>query len=265
MTNIPVQDLPLKSVGLLRAVMQAIHIDPEEKPQEWVLVLHANHIAQLTEEVVFLESHNHEAAAPVIARAIYESLFKLGLVVANPELSAEQTLREFEWSWVQDDFPGAHPRDLKKIRMLPQYKSIGENVLSLGKRWKLACEQIKSDKIQTTFWNAKQARMTHLYQYYAWLSGFAHGYADKFIHRHFNSTPGLVLVYVTLAVNEAMMKIANKYRNHLSDELFQEVQNFNELFRSYGKTGHIKEFLLNELAAIRPTRPTPRDKIFEKN
>ena len=57
MPKIPVQDLPLKSVGLLHAVMQEVHIDPKEKPQEYVLVLHAKHIAQLAEEIVFLESH----------------------------------------------------------------------------------------------------------------------------------------------------------------------------------------------------------------
>lgn len=265
-TEIPVQDLPLKSVELLRRVMHEIHIDPKQQPQEYVLVLHAKHIAQLAEEIIFLESHNHKAASPVIARAIYESLFKLALALENPKLAAEKALREMEWGHVQSEFKGAAPKNLKQIRERPEYAPIAKLVLSLGQRWKLTTEQIASDKNYSTFWCAQKAGMVQVYQrQYAELSAFAHASADTFIQRFFNITTGQVLVYVTYALLLAATKIVKKYRQQLSDELIAEVQEFDQLFRFYDKAGHIKIFLLEEFTKARHIKPSPPEKKFEKN
>ena len=104
MAEIPIQELPQKIAGLLRSVMDVINIDPEKAPQEYVVVPHGKKIVQLAEEILFLESHNYKAAAPVIARAIYESLFKLTLALVRPELAAEKALREAE-TWTGDCGP----------------------------------------------------------------------------------------------------------------------------------------------------------------
>ena len=246
--------------------MREIHIDPEQQPQEYILVLHTRHIAQLAEEIVFLESHNHRAASPVIARAIYESLFKLALALEKPELATEKALREMEWSFVQEQFKGTNPKELKQIRKRPEYAPIGKTVLSIGKRWKLTTEQIASDKNYSTFWCAQKAGMERVYQrQYAELSAFAHASADTFIQRLFNITTGQVLVYVTYALLLAATKVVKKYRQRLSDELFAEVQEFDQLFRFYDKAGHIKIFLLEEFTKARSTKPSPPEKKFEKN
>jgi hypothetical protein len=264
--EIPVQDLPQKSAELLRDVMREIQIDPEVKPQEYVFVLHANHIVQLAEEIVFLESHNHRAASPVIGRAIYESLFKLALALEKPELAAEKVLREVEWSFVQEQFKGADAKKLKQIRECPEYAPIQQTVLSCGQRLKLTNEQIASDKNHSTFWCAQQAGMVHIYnRQWAELSAYAHASADTFIERSLNITTGQVLVYVTFALLLAVTKIVKKYHDQLSRELIVEVQKFDQLFRYYDKAGHIKIFLLGESTKARPTIPNPPEKKFEKN
>jgi len=246
--EIPVQDLPQKSAELLRDVMREIQIDPEENPQEFVFVLHAKHIIQLAEEIVFLESHNHRAASSVIARAIYESLFKLALALEKPNLAAEKALREIEWSQVQFEFKGAEPKQLKQIRERPEYAPIKQMVLSLGQRWKLTTEQIASDKNYSTFWCAQQAGMVQVYQrQYAELSAYAHASADTFIERSLNVTTGQVLVYVTFALLLAVTKIVKKYHHQLTRELIVEVQKFDQLFRSYDKEGQIKTFVLGSV------------------
>jgi hypothetical protein len=238
--------------------MREIQIDPEEQPQEYVLVLHARHITQLAEEIVFLEAHNHKAASPVIARAIYESLFKLALALENPKLAAEKALREMEWSHVQSEFKGADPKNLKQIRERPEYAPIAKLVLSLGQRWKLTTDQIASDKNYSTFWCAQKAGMVQVYQrHYAELSAFAHASADTFIQRLFNITTGQVLVYVTYALLLAATKVVKKYHHQLSGELITEVQEFDQLFRFYDRAGHIKNFLFEELTKARVTKPNP--------
>lgn len=265
-TEIPVQDLPLKGVELLRNVMRQIRIDPETQPQEYVLVLHARHIAQLAEEIVFLESHGHTAASPVIARAIFESLFKLALALHDPKLAAEKALREMEWSHIQSEFKGAVPKDLKKIREKPEYAPIGKLVLSLGQRWKLTTEQINSDKNHSTFWCAQKAGMVHVYQrQYAELSAFAHASADTFILRLFNITTGQVLVYATYALVLAVTKITMKYQQQLPSVLLEETQELERLFKFYDKTGHIKEYLVKELTGGSSPKPNSPGKQFEKN
>jgi len=265
-TDIPVQDLPLKGVALLNAVMHEIQINPETQPQEYVFVLHAKHIAQLGEEIVFLESNNRRAASPVIARAIFESLFKLALTLENPKLAAEKALREMEWSYVQSEFKGANPKDLNQIRKRPEYAPIEKLVLSLGQRWKLTADQIASDKNYSTSWCARKAGMEQIYQReYAELSAFAHASVDTFIQRSLNITSGQVLVYVTHALVLAATKIVKKYHYQLSVELMAEVQEFEHLFRFYDKAGHIKIFLLEEFVKARPAKPIPPEKKFERN
>jgi hypothetical protein len=265
-TEIPIQELPLKGVGLLRAVMREISIDPEKQPQEYVLVLHARHIAKLAEEIVFLEAHNKKAAAPVIARAIYESLFKIGLALKNPELAAEKTLREMEWSMIQGEMRGAQEKDLKEIRKRPEYKMIGETVASLKERWKLSGTQISSDKKLSTFWCANEAGMIRFYHgQYALLSACAHGSGDTFIYHGVDITTGYVLPAVTSAMNEAITKIVRKYHKDLSEGLLIEVQSFEQMFKSYVKTGKFMEFLKNELTGNKSPKPTSPEKQFERN
>jgi len=265
-TEIPIQELPLKGVGLLRAVIREIDINPEKQPQEYVLVLHARHIAKLAEEIVFLEAHNKKAAAPVIARAIYESLFKIGLALKDPELGAEKTSREMGWSMIQGQMRGAQEKDLKEIRKRPEYKMIGETVASLKKRWELSGTKISPDKKLSTFWCANEAGMTRLYHgQYAFLSAFAHGSGDTFIYHGVGITTGYVLPAVTTALKEAIVKIVGKYHEDLSDGLLLNVQSFEQLFKSYVKTGQFMEFFKNELTGIKSPSPTSPDKKFEKN
>jgi len=265
-TEIPIQELPLKGVELLRAIMREIQIDPEEQPQEYVLVLHARHIAKLAEEIVFLEAHNKTAAAPVIARAIYESLFKIGLALKNPELAAEKTLREMEWSMIQGEKRGAQEKDLREIRKRPEYKIIGETVASLKERWKLTGTKISPDKKLTTFWCANEAGMTRFYHgRYALLSAFAHGSGDTLIYHSVGITTGYVLPAVTSAMNEAITQIARKYHKDLSHGLLLEVQGFEQLCKSYIKTGQMMEFLKNEITGNKAPKPTSPDKKFETN
>jgi hypothetical protein len=261
----PIEDLPLKSAHLLRGVARELRIDPADKPQEYLLILHAFHIVQLAEEIVFLLSHNHHTASPVIARAIYESLFKLGLVLEKPELSAEKALREMEWSLIQDNFKGAQPKELKEIRTRPRYAPIGKLVLNLGERWKLKNSSITSDKVYSTFWCAQKANMLQFYQrQYAQLSAFAHASCDTFVTAHFHRT-NPVIVHVTLAINEALIRIVKKYRAILPPELVQEATAFDRLLRHYGKTGHIKQFLLREFIGIGPSKPTSAQRKFQTN
>ena len=258
--------MPLKAVGLLRSIIQEIAIDPAKQPQEYVLVLHAGHIVKLAEEIVFLEAHNKKAAAPVIARAIYESLFKIGLALKSPELAAEKTLREMEWSMIQGEMRGTQERDLKEIRKRPEYKTIGETVASLKERWKLSGTKISPEKKLTTFWCANEAGMTRFYHgQYALLSAFAHGSGDTFIYHGVDMTTGYVLPAVTTAMNEAITKIAVKYHQELSYGLLIEVKNFDLMFKSYHKTGQFMEFLKNELTGNKSPKPTSPDKKFEKN
>jgi len=217
--------------------------------------LHAGHIADLAEEIVLLESQDHRAASPVIARAIYESLFKLGLALKNPELSAEYTLREVEWSKIQDEIKGAKPRELKDIRKRPEYAPIGKGVARLGQRWKLTNEQIASDRIPTTYSYALKAEMVPLYhRQYAELSSFAHASASTFIARIVGrATSGLVLAYVTFAIISALNRIAEKYRTSLPPDLLLKVQRSNRIFQSFSKPAY---FL---------TRPTSPGKEFQTN
>lgn len=265
-TEIPIQELPLRGVALLRAVMSEISIDPEKQPQEYVLVLHARHIAKLAEEIVFLEAHNKKAAAPVIARAIYESLFKIGLALKNPELAAEKTLREMEWSMIQGEMRGAQEKDLKEIRKRPEYKMIGETVASLKERWKLSGTKISPGKKLSTFWCANEAGMIRFYHgQYALLSAFAHGSGDTLIYHSVGITTGYVLPAVTSAMNEAITKIARKYHKHLSDGLLLEVEKFEQLFKSYIKTGQLMEYFKNEITGNKSPNPTSPDKQFEMN
>jgi hypothetical protein len=265
-SEIPVQDLPHKGVELLRDVMREIKIDSKERPQEYIFVLHANHIVQLADEIVFLESHNYRAASSVIARAIYESLFKLALGLEKPELAAEKALREVEWSFVQEQFKGANPKELKQIRKRPEYAPIGNSILSIGQRWKLSIEKINSAETYSTSWCARTAGMTQVYQrQYAELSAYAHASADTFIERSLNITTGQVLVYVSFALLLAATKIVEKYFRELPRELIIEVKEFDQLFRFYDKAGHIKNFLLGELTKTHPTKPNSPEKKFEKN
>lgn len=265
-TEIPIQELPLKAVGLLRTVVEEIRIDPVERPQEYILTLHAAHIAKLAEEIVFLEANNKRAAAPVIARAVYESLFKIGLALKNPGLAAEKTLREFEWSMIQGEMRGAQERDLKKIRERPGYKEIGEMVSSLEKRWKLSGKSISPDTKLSTFWCAREAGMIRFYHgQYALLSAYAHGSSDTFIYRAFDLTTGYVIPAVTTALNEAITRIAMKYHRELPHALLIEVKSFDEIFKSYLKSGQFMDYLKNELTGNKSPKPTSPDKRFEKN
>ncbi len=175
--RIAVEDWPLNNVHLLRAVLRKLHIDHAERPPECVISLHAKLIADLAEELVLLESQNRHAASPAIARAIYESLFKLGLALKKPELSAEYTLREVEWSRIQEEkIEGASPNNLVKIRKCPEYAPVDRSVSRIAQHWKLTPEQIDSCHIPRTKDYALGAEMVPLYQNgYAELSSFAHG------------------------------------------------------------------------------------------
>jgi hypothetical protein len=253
--RIPIEDLPLENVHLLRAVLEELNIEPAERPQEFVMSIHAKLVADLAEEIVLLESQNHRAASPVIARAIYESLFKLVLALKNPELSTEYTLREVEWSKIQEEIKGARQRDLKEIRKRPEYAPIAKLVSRLGQRWKLASKQIASDYISSTYAYARDAEMVPLYQrQYAELSGFAHASARTFLSRIVGrTTTGLVLAYVTFAIITALNRIAEKYRTSLPPDRLLKVQQSNRLFQSCSKPAYFH------------TRPTSPAKKFQKN
>jgi hypothetical protein len=159
--NIQPEELPSTTADLLESVLRQLSISPAERPWEFLIKLHAKNILDLARDVIFLESHGHDAGAPVIARAMLESLFKLGVAVKDPELAARKTLLEFEWDAIQSDMPGSKPYELSSIRQKPEYLPISESIRELSKKWNLPETAFLSDKKFSTGSWARKSGMAY--------------------------------------------------------------------------------------------------------
>jgi hypothetical protein len=253
------QELPALAAELLEGVLQQIEFNPVGKPREFLISLHAEKLLRLARDVVFLESNGRSAATPVIARAMLESLFKLGVAAKDPDLAARQTLVEIEWDDIQKEFPGSKPDQLAKTRQKPEYTPIGQSIEDLSMRWGFPeKEYLERKKFSTWKW-ADKAGMAYLYKgRYAELSNYAHAVSTSFIAP---AMPAYVLAVVTMCLLEASERLCKRYDDRVPKDLHDRAAVLRTAFVTYHKSAQYLQLFAKDLVGQTTPRPAnPADK-----
>ena len=257
------EELPSATEALLREVLQRLPTEPDDKPQEFIIHLHGTNLLQLAEDILFLQAHGHTASTLTVARAMLESLFKLGVAVANPSLAALKTLLEVEWGEIQTAMPGSLYKELDGIRKKLEYSEIGQRMEKLSKRWGLPEKEYLNHKKFSIHGWAKKAGLAHLYKYrYADLSNYSHANAHSFV---LGSAPAYVLAVVTLCLLEAARRIVAGSGAIFPAGLREATASLWSLFQSYHKEGVYCALFARDAMRVPTPRPQPPEKRFMSN
>ncbi len=240
-------ELPEQSAVLLKEVLTNVLFDPATRPREFVIKLYAENLLRLAHDIIFLTSNDNTGAAPVIARAILESLFKVGVAAKDPDLATKWTILEIEWDDIQMVIPGSNPRDLPKIRQMQEYAAIGERIENLSKRWGFEKEDYTTWKSPNTWKWAQEAGFGFLYKgRYAELSTYAHGICTSFFAP---SVPSYALAVVTLCLIEASNRIAERFKSDVPQDLKDQISKLEKTYRSYHESGKYGQLFAGEMLA----------------
>jgi hypothetical protein len=252
-TDLRPEQLPAAASDLFQRLMSCLSFDPLRQPRQLLISLHAQNLLRLAQDIIFLESHGRSASTPTIARAMLESLFKLGVAVKNPDLAARMTLLEWEWDAIQSTMPGSYPRDLAKIRLTAEYVPIGQRVGTLSRRWGFQEEEYRQieRKFTTKKW-ADHAGLGFLYKHrYAELSNYSHAVSTAFIAP---AVPAFVLAVVTLCLLEASERVAARFNTEIPSDQHTALATLRQLFDSYHQSGEYPKLFAQDMVGA----PTPR-------
>jgi len=172
----------------LTKIVGCVTVDPTSQPAHFFALCHAKRLHSLAVELDRTVASGGVHSPPIVARAMLESLFKLGIVAGTEAnrftLALEKAVQELEWEMIQDLFPSPDTKELSKIRQSSEYKKdIEPTVKNLRTRWNLpdaitpGCERYLS-----TWWCAKNAGLEKYFKGdYRILSKVTHALASDFV------------------------------------------------------------------------------------
>ena len=172
----------------LAQIIKCTTPDPETQPAHFFAHSHSARLYRLGGELDRAVEAGGVFSPPIVARAMLESLFKLG-IVAGPKpnrltLALEKAVQELEWEMIQELFASPKTSELHKIRLRPDYHAdIEPTVKNYRSRWGLSAVITPACEVYlTTWWCASNAGMQECYnEDYRILSKAAHALASDFL------------------------------------------------------------------------------------